>query len=342
MSAAVFVRGIGVVCALGRGVATVQEALAQKPLETGFAGPSGERAAYPADFRARRDLPDGLGRRLGRQPALALAAILEAVEGAADLEDAALVLGTAHGAIDETVDFVVAAHRHGERYASPTLFASSLHNAMAGAASRALDVRGPTVVLSNGDVSFESALVTALAMLRAGHVRRAIVGAADSYHAVYGEAVARLGLRTDSTEPTDPAMERTTCGHHAGEGAGALLLEVGDSGDPGVRVVDASLSAAPRIPDAPPAEVRLLSSGDRASARRHADVLARWRAAAGGWDPQVAYPAARFGAFGSLGAVATVVEAARLATAGDDAGPVLLVAAPYGAPVGTVLLAAGP
>jgi 3-oxoacyl-(acyl-carrier-protein) synthase len=163
-------------------------------------------------FDAMKDLPDGIGRRMGRQPAMALAAILSATRDRGDLRDAALVLGTAHGAMGETIEFISGAAKFGARGASPLQFAGSLHNAMAGAASRALGVRGPSLVISNGETSFEAALGVAVRMLRLGRVPRAVVGGSDAWHPVYGKALARLGL------PSSP-----------GEGAGAVLLEMGEA-----------------------------------------------------------------------------------------------------------------
>jgi hypothetical protein len=280
----ILVRGAGVVCALGCG----RDAIRAADRRSGFAGESGARAAFPARFDAATALPGDRGRRLGRQSAIALTAIIEAVGGDENLADAALVLGTAHGAMHETVEFIDGVLRHGARYASPALFAGSLHNTMAGAVGRALGVRGPSLVLSQGDASFEAALSVALVMLRLGRVSRAVVCAADTFHPVLG-------------------VDRRR--RHPGEGAGALLLEAHPQGTPGVRVEDAVVGAdALRHREGIDA-VRLLSGGDAASAERH---RAAWEDVFDASRVPVTYPAESLGAFGSLGAVATALEVDRL------------------------------
>jgi len=71
--------------------------------------------------------------------------------------------------------------------------------------------------------------------------------------------------------------------------------------------------------------------------RRHADALAGCGVAEGG----VEYPAARFGAFASLSAVAIAVEAARRLRSAAEPFPTLFVAVPHGANAATVLLSGG-
>ncbi|MCE9634214.1 MAG: beta-ketoacyl synthase chain length factor [Planctomycetes bacterium] len=269
----------------------------------GFVGVSDDGASDADTRRAAfepTDLPGGLGRRLGRQPALVFAAILQALGGATPDPDTALVLGTAHGAMSETIDVIAGAAKHGAAAASPLLFANSLHNAMSGAVGRALGLRGPAVVVSNGDASFQSALVTAMAMLRAGHARRAIVGASDSVHPVYTEGLRRVGLL--------PAPGRPA--YAGGEGGGALVIEAAAAGDVRTAVTHAAFGeAVPRSGRL--AAAQSMTSGERRDAARHSAVWERVRAAFDGPHPEPAHAAARFGTFGSLCAVAVAAEAIR-------------------------------
>lgn len=345
------VRGAGVVCALGVGAAAVGRAIAAGHEFDGFRGGASRedglpmRAAYPAPFEAARDVPRGLGRRLGRQLGMSLAAVLDAVgtERAwrEDPADTGIVASTAHGPIDETVGFVGGALLDGPQYASPGLFASALHSSMAGVAARELGIRGPALVTANGDVSFETALFAAVAGLRARRMRRAVVVGADAFHPLYAASLAQFGLVSDSALPVDPQMRRTTRGQQIGEGAGALVLEW-ESGDaegegPGVRVEDVQIGADVPRRSIPDARVQCMATGEASSARRHADALA----ACGLSGAPVEYPAARFGAFGSLSAVAIAVEAARrLRSEGpDDARPTVFVSAPRSTNAASLLLA---
>jgi 3-oxoacyl-(acyl-carrier-protein) synthase len=267
---------------------------------------------------------------------MALAAILEAVEGVDRFEDAALVLGTAHGAMHETVEFIEGVLRDGARFASPALFAGSLHNTMAGAASRELGLRGPSLVICNGESSFEAALSVALAMLRLGRVSRVVVGASDTYHPFYGRGLATLGMASTDPVAPDPGFARAGRGRHPGEGAGALLLEACPPGTRGVRVEEAVVGAEALRPRTGIGSVCLLAGGDAAGLERH---RAAWRAVSRDSSARVSFPAARLGAFGSLGAVATALEADRLRRLPEGAGEsVLLLQVPHGAPPAAVVL----
>lgn len=339
MTGSVAVRGAGVVCALGVGITAVASAVAGGAEFAGFKGPSPSQAAYPAPFDARRDLPRDLGRRLGRQLAMSLSAVLEAVgtgsPWSAAPDDTGIFGATGHGPIDETVDFVAGVRRDGPRYASPLLFSSALHSAMAAVVARVLGVRGPTMVMSNGDVSFETALLVAVAALRSGRTKRAIVVGADAFHPLYARSLSQFGLVSESPDPVDPAMRRTMRGLHLGEGAGALVLEWDESGGAGVCVDDVRLGAGVPRRDLACARIALMSTGDAASARRHSDALAD----CGIDGAAVEYPAARFGAFSSLSAVAIAVEAATRLRRRDDPSPTVFIAAPHGASAATVVLA---
>ncbi len=338
MNCAARVRGAGVVCALGVGTAAVLDRIGAGREFDAFAGPSSSRAAYPAPFDAARDLPRGLGRRLGRQLAMSLAAVLEAVGPRRawrdDPSDTGIVAASAHGPIHETADFIAGALPDAARYASPLAFSGAQHNAMVGVAARELGIRGPAIVVSNGDASFETALLVAVAGLSAGRMRCAVVVGADAFHELHARALAQFGLVSDSAAPIDPAMRRTTRGFHLGEGAGALLLEWGPRDACGVYVDDVRLGRAALNFAAEPERVEVMASGDAGSVRRHAAVAASTGAA----GARVAHPAARFGAFASLSAVAIAVEAARRLDCGGENGATRFVSAPPGGGRATVVL----
>jgi beta-ketoacyl synthase-like protein len=336
---AVRVLGAGVVCALGVGGQSVVEAL--KRDAPGFRGPSASRAAYPAPFDPLRDLPRGAGRRLGRQLAMALYASLDAVGARRawdeDPAETGIFAATAHGPIDETVDFVDGASANGPRYASPVAFSGSQHNAMVGVTARELGVRGPAMVLCNGEVSFETALYVAQVNLASGRMRRALVVGADAWHPLYMQSLAAFGLVCEADEPIDPSMRRATRGVHLGEGAGALFLEWAPCGDGGVFVEDVRVGSAVLAAAAEPDRIESFATGERASIRRHADALARL--ATNG--VLLAHPAARYGVFASLSAVAVAAEAARRLGERADPGRTLFVSVPRDAPAASVTLAGG-
>ncbi len=322
MTPPVRVVGAGAVSARGKSLA---EARNRPASDRTFAGPAGARAAYPSSFDSRRDLPGVPGaRRLGRQTGMALAAALEAIASRAPLpEETALVLGTAHGAVAETVAFLDSARGENARYASPTAFSGSLHASMAAPIGRTLGIRGPMLVVSDGDHSFETALFAAIQMLRAGEAPLVLVGACDAYHPMTREALDNFGAISTSSQAIDAAMLRTERGMHLGEGAGFLLLAPDTTdGSPcdGVGVAQVDRVAAWRRDRARGMRILALADGTTRSARLHTAARQAHRS---DWpsDAQITHPAANLGAFGSLSAVACADEAdRRLRDLGPDVG----------------------
>lgn len=333
---AVYVRGAGVVSVTG---ACAARAIDFIDAPAGTPAPSRSGPARHAPFQPA-DLPGGVGRRLGRQPALALAAVLDALGARRPDGDTALVLSTAHGAMSESIDFLRGAAAHGAVAASPLLFSNSLHNAMAGAVGRTLNVRGPALVISNGPVSFESALVSTVALLRSGRARSVIVGGSDASHPLVERGLRAVGLLAGPDASADPATGLTDGGYPAAEGGGALVLECGEPGMPGVRIDDAALGASCRLPEGALGSVQWLATGARRSVERH---RAAWQFLGVGRvdvGPRPSLPAALHGVFGSLSAVAVAVECARrLSTAVPPTGPSVLLQVPDHTPPACVVVA---
>jgi 3-oxoacyl-(acyl-carrier-protein) synthase len=330
------IRGAGVVCALGVGADAVHAAMEDG--RHGFRGPSADGAAYPAPFDGGRDLPRDLGRRLGRQLAMTLASVLDSLAGCRawdeDPSETGLFASTANGSLDETADFVAGVAKSGPRYASPALFSSSQHNAMVGVVARELGIRGPATLVTNGEVSFETALVAATTALATGRMRRAIVVGCDASHEVFTRSLRQFGLVSDSPEPTDPSPLRGGRGRHLGEGAGALVLEYDPFGRHGVRLCGVRLGSVSPRRGAAPKRVEVLAPGDAAGARRHVEALAALDVG----DAELRNPSSRFGWCYSLSAVAIAAEAARRLRSGSDGGPTLFVSAPPDACAATVLV----
>ena len=336
VSVGVGVRGAGVVCSMGSSAAAVLAALDVAAHTVATQRSVGTPRA--AGFQPG-DLPGGIGRRLGRQPALALAAILDALGGRTVAADTALVLGTAFGATAETAEFIRGFALHGAAVSSPLLFSNSLHHTMAGVAGRTLGTRGPAIVVCNGTATFESALLVATAMIRNGRVERVIVAASDALDAVADLGMRRVGLLPEVRADDDRAAGAPFRGFAAGEGAGALLLEACAPDAPGVGLANVARGAACSVQAGDVESVQWLATGGARSIESH---RAAWERLAGdrgaGWPPP-SMPAAHFGTFASLGAVAIAVEAARrLRQAEPPRGRAVFLQVPYGAPQATAVL----
>jgi 3-oxoacyl-[acyl-carrier-protein] synthase-1/3-oxoacyl-[acyl-carrier-protein] synthase II len=89
--------------------------------------------------------------------------------------------GTAWGSLSETYDFLRKLFESDERFASPTDFIGSVHNAAAGQVAMHFKSTGPNVTVTGGDYSFEQALFSAGLLMRDCSDIFFLIGA-DEYH----------------------------------------------------------------------------------------------------------------------------------------------------------------
>jgi len=122
-------------------------------------------------------------RRMPRYVKMALLAALLAIEEAqwrdTDLRQTALVLGSAYGGSQMTLDFMDSILENGSQLASPTAFSHSVNNMGAGLLSLALGLEGPCQTVSQFELSFAGALEVAMTLLAVGRVNRVLLGAVD-------------------------------------------------------------------------------------------------------------------------------------------------------------------
>jgi len=152
------------------------------------------------------DLPPAQIRRLKRLSIMALGLASKAGEqsGAGEKPDG-IFFGTGLGCLSETHAFLERLFDTNERFAGPTDFVGSVHNAPAGQIALHFDAQGPNITTSGGDYSFEQALFTA------GLVNReasALVLAADEGHVTFSALF-------------DPSVDRDA---PLSDGGGALWL----------------------------------------------------------------------------------------------------------------------
>ena len=224
----VAVTGLGVVSALGPDLASFKDGL--------FAGRSGVRKltlfsteGVRTDLAAECatptvELDPALLANTSRPDQFGLQAALEAVRdaglSAADLERAALIIGTGAGGAQNTEDFIV------ERRAGGTPEASRLvphqSSSVTDLIGRVFSVHGPRSTIMTACSSSATAIGYASDRIRLGHADVALAGGA--------EGLCRLtylgfnALRATSPEPCRP-FDRDRKGLNLGEGAAMLVLE---------------------------------------------------------------------------------------------------------------------
>ncbi len=225
------ISGIGVICSQGLGVAAFEQALKsgwQKPggIEAHWLG-GAKAPAYLVKFDA---LPDKtLLKKIRRSDAVSKMAVLAASDALSDsgIENIGskrlgILVATAFGPHVTTFNFLDDILDHGDDAVSPTTFSNSVHNAAASYIAMALNIKGPTLTITQFRFSFQSALQLAQAWLDQGRCDYVLAGAVDQYGDVLGY-VSDHKLTTAKDGKIKPFTFNPTC-QVPGEGAAFFLL----------------------------------------------------------------------------------------------------------------------
>lgn len=245
----IVVTGLGAVCPLGTGAASVWRAFGAGESGIRELAPDDDRLAPGVDvtppapvrragwvrgFRPRDHVRSPQLRRMDWCSRMAVASIRQAFEDAAllPLDDAtstrtALVVGSCYGNQRETAVYLQRVFASGPAAGQPLLFPNLVLNAAAGYAAIELDVRGPNVCVAEHEASGEAALATALDLLESGACDVACIAGVDEIGAVQLDALSELRLLHPDAAPE--AAGRRRPGRRGailpGEGAAALVLE---------------------------------------------------------------------------------------------------------------------
>ena len=95
-----------------------------------------------------------------------------------------LIIATGYGPVKKTCDFMDSIIDFGDECASPNAFSASVHNSALTTISILLNIKGPSLTISNLDSSFQSALSIAQTWLSCGMAEKVLVGAVDEIHTV--------------------------------------------------------------------------------------------------------------------------------------------------------------
>jgi len=230
--------GIGMVCSAGQGIAGFEKALLRGWKEPGtVATPHIPGGAYPAYLVDFPNLPDKtLLKKIRRSDAVSKMSVLAAADALADSgirditqKKLGIILATAYGPHVTTFNFLDDILDHGDAAVSPTTFSNSVHNAAASYIAMSLQIKGPTLTITQFQFSFQSGLQLAQAWLDQGRCDYALVGAVDQYGDVLGY-VADHKLTTAKDGKIRPFTFKPTC-QVPGEGAAFFLLSNQNDGN---------------------------------------------------------------------------------------------------------------
>ncbi len=225
------IEGLGLVGGFGFGADALRNALkgnlpSPGTLRFPYGDDSIEAPAFMADtapldqFVTKRSL-----RRIDHFSRMALLGAYGALDDAGRLDSdparLAVVVGSGYGASATTFAFLDSFIQDGDSCSSPTHFSNSVHNAAAAHISISLKATGPSLSVSQFEMSVPSALLCALQMLRENRADRVLLGGVDEACAVLGYCRQRFfGAPQGPFDPLDFGRQSAV----AGEGAAFLLL----------------------------------------------------------------------------------------------------------------------
>jgi len=225
----VAIKGIGVTGGFGCGLSDLRAALKSGDVAADtFTVPTGTGPVEIPAFLAQTGrldefVPKRALRRIDRYSRLALlGSCLALSDGGAlggDLSRTGVVIASGYGATSTTFAFLDTIIADGDTLASPTHFASSVHNAAAANITMMLGIKGPCLTVSQFDMSVPSALVSARQWLAEGRCDQVLFGAVDELSDLVGYLWHRQRLAEPEAEADVP-----------GEGAAFFLLGRSEEG----------------------------------------------------------------------------------------------------------------
>ncbi len=223
--------GIGTVCSAGVGIGSFENALQRGWREPSIVEarnvPGGSCPVYQVNLEAAADRT--LLKKIRRADKLSKMAVVAAAEALRDGgvqagpgADLGVIVATAFGAHVTTFGFLDNILDYGDAAVSPTTFSNSVHNAAASYVASSLDIKGPTLTVTQFRFSFQAALQLAETWIDQKRCASVLVGAVDQYGDVLGYICDRkLTLAKDGR--IKPFMFNPTC-LVPGEGAAFFLL----------------------------------------------------------------------------------------------------------------------
>jgi 3-oxoacyl-[acyl-carrier-protein] synthase II len=275
MKAAIY--GIGVVGGFGNGLSALEKALAgARVAATDISIPTRKGPiqvpCLAADTGPLADyVPTRALRRMDHYIRLGLLAAFGAMTDAGILDKSGrgrlgIIVATGNGATGNNYDFQYPFADREEICGSPIRFSNSVHNAAAAYLSIALEEMGPNHSITHEDLSFPSALMTAVTWLQQGRVDAVLVGGVDQLCHAHAYA---WHVHRQTQETAGKAEKRERPVPLAGEGACFIVLKAVEKGATPYPVIrETGLGRVSKGPLARPSgEFYILGEGGLAATR---------------------------------------------------------------------------
>jgi 3-oxoacyl-[acyl-carrier-protein] synthase II len=225
------IQGIGCVGAFGCGRNDLAQALARggSPVQMVPVGPGTNGAGMPALLADTAPLSNFLPprslRRIDHFSRMALLGAYLALDDAKmnDLDRSRLgvIIATGYGATQSTFRFLDSSMDHGDICASPIHFSNSVHNSAAAHLSILLHATGPSLTISQFEMSVATALLCAMQWLKEERVDAVLVGGVDECGPVLAYCYQQFFGKPNALVQPFCFSEQTAV---AGEGAAFMLL----------------------------------------------------------------------------------------------------------------------
>jgi len=163
-------------------------------------------------------------RRMSHIIKMGVAAAMQCMKKGSIEMPGAIITGTAYGCLEDTVTFLTRIIEQEEEMLPPTAFIQSTHNTVAAQIALMLQCHGYNNTFVHKGISFESALLDAMMLLKENEADNILVGGADEMTDTSFTILSRLGLYKRWPVSNLDLYTTQTRGTMGGEGAAFFLL----------------------------------------------------------------------------------------------------------------------
>jgi 3-oxoacyl-(acyl-carrier-protein) synthase len=136
----------------------------------------------------------------------------------------AIITGTAFGCMEDTITFLTRMVEQNEELLPPTAFIQSTHNTVAAQVALMLKCHGYNNTFVHKGISFESALIDAIMLLREQEADNILVGGTEEMVDTSFKVLTRLGLYRRQATSNLELLSTEAKGSMGGEGAAFFVL----------------------------------------------------------------------------------------------------------------------
>lgn len=206
----------------GAGVISIQNSFGKREIEEPIAYNEPFVSCIEPDYK-EFFTPIAL-RRMSRIIKRSISTALIAVQESGIENPDAIISGTGLGCIGDTEKFLFSMIENSEQFLQPTHFIQSTHNTISSQIALHIKCHAYNNTYSHRGISFEMALMDALALFRLGNIHSALVGGFDEMTPNYFQQLKKVSFWKDIVHNSLEIFKDKTLGSYSGEGSVSLML----------------------------------------------------------------------------------------------------------------------